>query len=114
VPLGILAYLWIRYLKYLDATNAATREQPHTETLPTAMATLRIHGYRDSGVLALDLRDLIGLLRPRSLEANWTVSVVSREYPVQGRSLDEFMVMGGLGINWKVWAMVAQRSVACS
>jgi len=27
VPLGILAYLWIRYLKYLDATNAATREQ---------------------------------------------------------------------------------------
>ena len=27
VPLGILAYLWIRYLKYLDAKNAATREQ---------------------------------------------------------------------------------------
>ena len=27
VPLGILAYLWILYLKYLDAKNAATREQ---------------------------------------------------------------------------------------
>ena len=27
VPLGVLAYLWIRYLKYLDAKNAATREQ---------------------------------------------------------------------------------------
>jgi hypothetical protein len=27
VPLGILGYLWVRYLKYLDATKAATREQ---------------------------------------------------------------------------------------
>jgi hypothetical protein len=27
VPPGILGYLWVRYLKYLGATKAATREQ---------------------------------------------------------------------------------------
>jgi hypothetical protein len=26
VPLGILGYLWVRYLRHLDATQAATRE----------------------------------------------------------------------------------------
>lgn len=39
------------------------------------MTTLRIHESRN-GVLALDFRDLIDLLAPRSLEANWIVSPV--------------------------------------
>jgi len=58
------------------------------------MTTLRIYDYRDSGVLALDLRDLVGLLVPRSLEANWTVLPVRLKYPELGRTLDEFMVTG--------------------
>jgi hypothetical protein len=56
------------------------------------MTTLRIYDYRDSGVLALDLRDLIDLLAPSSLEAIWTVSPVNL-YSVQlGRAVDEFMI----------------------
>jgi hypothetical protein len=58
------------------------------------MTTLRIYDYRDSGVLALDLRDLIDLFAPRSLESSWIVSPVSLEYPTLGRTLDEFMVTG--------------------
>jgi hypothetical protein len=57
------------------------------------MTTLRIYDSRDH-VLALDLRDLITLLAPRSLEASWTVSPVSLEYPQLGRSIEEFMVTG--------------------
>jgi hypothetical protein len=37
------------------------------------MATLRIYDY-DNGVLAVDLRHLLDLLAPRSLEATWTVT----------------------------------------
>jgi hypothetical protein len=59
------------------------------------MTTLRIYDYRENGVLALDLRDLIDLLAPRSLEANWTVSPVRLIYPKLG-PMDEFM-MTGLG-----------------
>lgn len=57
------------------------------------MTTLRIYDYRN-GVLALDLRDLIDLLAPRSLEANWIVSPVTLNYPRLGRSLDNFMITG--------------------
>jgi hypothetical protein len=57
------------------------------------MTTLRIYDYRDNGVLALDLRDLIDLLAPRSLEATWTVSPVRLNYPELG-PLDEFMMTG--------------------
>jgi hypothetical protein len=39
------------------------------------MATLRIYDC-DNGVLALDLRHLIDLLAPRSIQAIWTVSPV--------------------------------------
>jgi hypothetical protein len=40
------------------------------------MTTLRIYDYRN-GVLALDLRDLIDLLAPRSIEASWGVPLTS-------------------------------------
>ena len=59
----------------------------------TPITTLRIYDLRN-GVLALDLRDLVDLLAPRSLEASWTVSPVSVEYPHLGRSFDEFMMTG--------------------
>jgi hypothetical protein len=39
------------------------------------MTTLRIHDLAD-GVLALDLRDLLCLLAPQSMEAIWTISTV--------------------------------------
>ena len=57
------------------------------------MITLRIYDYRD-GVLALNLRDLVDLLAPRSLEADWKVSPVTLNDPLLGRSFDEFMVTG--------------------
>jgi hypothetical protein len=57
------------------------------------MTTLRIYDYRH-GVLALDLRDLIDVLAPRSIEASWTVSPVKLENPELGRSIDEFMITG--------------------
>jgi len=57
------------------------------------MTTLRIYDYRDTGVLALGLRDLIDLLAPRSLEASWTVSPVRLNCPEHG-PIDEFMVTG--------------------
>lgn len=57
------------------------------------MTTLRIYDYRDQA-LAFDLRDLIDLLAPRSLEASWTVSPVRLNYPQLGRSIDEFMITG--------------------
>ncbi|MBB3454361.1 hypothetical protein FHT86_002660 [Rhizobium sp. BK313] len=44
------------------------------------MATLRIYDLKRN-VLALDLRDLLRLLAPRSLEANWTVSTVKSSKP---------------------------------
>jgi hypothetical protein len=56
--------------------------------------TLRIYDLRDGRVLALDLRDLIDLLAPRSLEASWTVSPVNVEYPTLGRSIDQFEMTG--------------------
>jgi hypothetical protein len=58
------------------------------------MTTLRIYDLRDGRVLALDLRDLIDLLAPRSLEASWTVSPVNVEYPKLGRSIDQFEMTG--------------------
>ncbi|KYG99168.1 hypothetical protein [Bradyrhizobium sp. DOA1] len=54
---------------------------------------MRIYDYRGTGALALDLRDLLDLLAPRSREANWTVSTVRLHHPVLG-SIDEFMVTG--------------------
>jgi hypothetical protein len=57
------------------------------------MTTLRIYDYRN-GALALDLRDLVDLFAPRSLEASWVVSPVSVEYPTLGRSIDQFEIAG--------------------
>jgi hypothetical protein len=57
------------------------------------MTTLRIYDYRDNGGLAVDLGDLIDLLAPRSLEANWTVSPVTLNDPELG-PVDEFMMAG--------------------
>ena len=56
------------------------------------MTTLRIYDYRD-GALALDLRDLIDLLAPRSLEARWMVSPVTLIDPRLGSSFEEFMTV---------------------
>jgi len=58
-----------------------------------SMTTLRIYDYRDN-VLALDLRDLIDLLAPRSPEACWIVSPVTLVDLRLGRSHDEFMIAG--------------------
>lgn len=44
------------------------------------MAILRIYDLKEN-VLALDLRDLLRLLTPRSLQANWTVSTVKSSKP---------------------------------
>jgi hypothetical protein len=70
-------------------------EQPMnwTSTSNMPMTTLRIYDYRD-GVLALDLRDLINLLAPRSIEASWIVSPVKLEHPELARTVDEFMMTG--------------------
>lgn len=57
------------------------------------MTTLRIYDSREHA-LALDLRDLIDLLSPRSLEASWRVSPVKLNYPQLGRSIAEFMMTG--------------------
>jgi hypothetical protein len=59
-----------------------------------SMITLRIYDYNLNGALALDLRDLVDLLAPRSLEASWVVSPVRMEHPDLGRSWDEFMMTG--------------------
>lgn len=47
------------------------------------MAILRIYDLKEN-VLALDLRDLLRLLTPRSLQANWTVSTVKSSKPGHG------------------------------
>jgi hypothetical protein len=57
------------------------------------MTTLRIYDHRDR-VPALDLRDLIDLLAPRSLEASWTVSPVRMNHPNLGIFFDEFVMTG--------------------
>lgn len=44
------------------------------------MKTLRVYDLNDH-VLALDLRDLLRLLAPRSLETNWVVSRVKSSKP---------------------------------
>lgn len=44
------------------------------------MATLRIYDLKDH-VLALDLRDVLQLLAPRSLQASWTVSSIKSSKP---------------------------------
>ena len=44
------------------------------------MATLRIYDVKDQ-VLALDLRDVLRLLAPRSLQTSWTVSSVKSSKP---------------------------------
>jgi hypothetical protein len=58
-----------------------------------SMTTLRIYDSHNR-VLALDLRDLIDLLAPRSLEAHWLVSPVTLVDPRLGRSFDELMTVG--------------------
>jgi hypothetical protein len=57
------------------------------------MTTLRIYGSRNQA-LTFDLRDLIDLLAPRSLDASWTVAPVTISYPVHGFSINEFMMTG--------------------
>ncbi len=44
------------------------------------MAILRIYDLKENA-LALDLRDLLRLLTPRSLQANWTVSTAKSSKP---------------------------------
>ncbi|MGX5668812.1 hypothetical protein ACWKW9_22855 [Rhizobium daejeonense] len=56
------------------------------------MASLRVYDLKDH-VLALDLRDLLRLLAPRSLEANWVISTVKSSKP--GREWFEATGEGG-------------------
>jgi hypothetical protein len=57
------------------------------------MATLRI--YDSNGLaLAVDLRHLIDVLAPRSLQATWTVSPVTFHYPAHHLIEKEFMATG--------------------
>jgi hypothetical protein len=58
------------------------------------MTTVRIYDYRNDGILAVDLRHLIDLLAPQSLQAIWTVSPVKLFYPALDSSLDEFSATG--------------------
>jgi hypothetical protein len=58
------------------------------------MTTLRIYDYKKNGALALDLRDLVDLLAPRSLEATWTVSPVGLRDRRDGTASEEFMMTG--------------------
>jgi hypothetical protein len=55
------------------------------------MATVRIYDCTN-GVLALDLRDLLGLLGSRSLQAIWTASPVKMYYPELDVFEEHFMV----------------------
>ncbi|MBF2715341.1 hypothetical protein [Agrobacterium vitis] len=45
------------------------------------MKTIRIHDVMKNGVLPFDLRDLLRLLAPRSLQAVWRVSTVKSGLP---------------------------------
>jgi hypothetical protein len=58
------------------------------------MATIRIYDCRDGGILALDLRDLLDLLGPRSQQAIWTVSKVKLYQPELNDFREEFMATG--------------------
>jgi hypothetical protein len=67
------------------------------------MATVRI--YDDTnGVLALDLRDLLGLLGSRSLQAIWTVSPVKLCCPERDAVEEHFMVSESAGDQLDVLA----------
>ena len=57
------------------------------------MTTLRIYDCQNR-VLAVDIRDLIDLLAPRSITASWVVAPVTMRHPRDGTSSDEFMVTG--------------------
>lgn len=46
------------------------------------MATLRIYDLKEH-LLSLDLRDLLRVLAPRSLQATWTISTVKSSQPGQ-------------------------------
>lgn len=63
------------------------------------MTTLRIYDLREGRVLALDLRDLIDLLAPRSLKASWIVSPVSVKYPTMARDFDQFEAVPRTGAD---------------
>jgi len=56
------------------------------------MTTLRISEVQNEA-LAVDLCDLIDMLAPRSLDANWVVSPVVLDDARLGRSIEEFMVV---------------------
>lgn len=57
------------------------------------MATLRIHDS-NGPALAVDLRHLIDLLAPRSLQATWTVSPVTFHFPSHDLTEKELMATG--------------------
>ncbi|PWR22052.1 hypothetical protein DKG75_08725 [Zavarzinia compransoris] len=71
-----------------------------------AVATLRIYDLRER-VLALDLRDLLHLFAPRSLDATWTVTTVKSSEP--GREWFEATGEGGEQLE-----ILAQRNAAIS
>jgi len=48
------------------------------------MATLRIFDLTEGGWLACELRDLLRLLAPRSLQATWTISAGHEDFEATG------------------------------
>ena len=81
------------------------------------MATLRIHDLKN-GSLALDLRDLLRLLAPWSLEADWTVSTVKSPVPGhewfdatgEGGEQLEMLAQSGARISGHDLAKLARRT----
>ena len=88
------------------------------------MATLRIYDY-DRGVLAADLRHLIDLLVPRSLQAIWIVSRVKLYSPASNSFANDFDASGQggdqlerlandsspvSGVAWRSWQTTPGRS----
>lgn len=67
------------------------------------MAILRIYDLKEN-VLALDLKDLLRLLTPRSLQANWTVSTVKSSEPWH----EWFDATVTAAMNWRNWRRTAR------
>src|SRR5260370_16270503 len=91
---------WATYRFVIPGTSIVRRVKPwegryessHSGTerhLRCEMATLRIYDY-DNGMLALDLRHLLDLFVPCSLQATWTVSPLKLFCPPLNSFLDNF------------------------
>jgi hypothetical protein len=77
------------------------------------MTTLRIYDLREGRVLALDLRDLVDLLAPRSLEASWTVSPIGDQFEAVSRASDDqlrALATSGASVSGTILAQYARKT----